>query len=66
MLRMPRNVFVLFRQYCSEHPPSHDPEENIDLSDLLDYAAGVNGALPPHNSETDFYPFLIKSPSFLV
>lgn len=65
MLRTPRNVFGLFRRYCSEHPPSHDPEENIDLSDLSDYAAGANGALPPQHSETNLYPFPNKS-SFLL
>ena len=63
--RTPRNVFGLFRQYCSDQPPSHDPEENIDLSDLSDFATGTAGTSQPHNGETDFYPFPNKS-SFLL
>ena len=60
--RTPRNVFGLFRQYCSDRSPSHDPEENIDLFDLSNFSTGAS---QPHNNESDFFPFPNKN-SFLL
>lgn len=34
--RSPLNAFRLLRQYFSTSPPSHDPEELVDFSDLCD------------------------------
>lgn len=34
--RTSRNAFGLLRQYFSSSPPSHDPEELVDFSDLCD------------------------------
>lgn len=34
--RTPHNAFRLLREYFSSSPPSHDPEELIDFSDLCD------------------------------
>lgn len=31
-----RNIFGLFRRYFSSHPPTHDPEEYLELEDLSD------------------------------
>ena len=34
--RTPRNAFHLLREYLSPSPPSHDPEELVNFSDLCD------------------------------
>ncbi|KIM74574.1 hypothetical protein PILCRDRAFT_14341 [Piloderma croceum F 1598] len=36
LFKTPKNVFGLSRQYDSGQPPSHDPEEQVDLHDLSD------------------------------
>ena len=63
MFRTPRNIFGLLRQYCSDKPPSHDPEENVDLTDLTDNPTDADGTPQPQGS--DFHPFPNKS-SFLL
>jgi hypothetical protein len=65
MFRTPRNVFGLFRQYCSDRPPSHDPEKNIDLLDLSDYSTNETDSSDPQNNEDGFYPFPNEN-SFLL
>jgi len=65
IFRTPRNIFGLFRQYCSDKAPSHDPEGNVDLLDLSDYSTSSDGSLEPQNNEHDFYPFPNKN-SFLL
>jgi hypothetical protein len=47
ILRSPRNIFGLFRQYYAEKFPSHDPEERIALDDLTDT---TEDALEPHDA----------------
>ena len=42
-----RNRFGLFREYHSELPPTHDPEEAMVFEDLLDDANAGNSANPP-------------------
>jgi hypothetical protein len=58
-------VFGLFRRYCSDRPPFHDPEENIELSDLFDRPTTAGSASQPLNSAKKFYPFPNES-SFLL
>lgn len=67
MFRTPQNAFGLLRQYYSNQPPSHDPEENNDLFNLTDYPTNSPGS-SRHNSEPSepsFHPFPNKS-SFLL
>jgi Plavaka transposase len=55
----PRNIFGLFRKYCSEKPPSHDPEEHIDLhglSDDIPTIATPTSSQPSRNG-APFYPY---------
>jgi len=65
VFQTPRNVFGLFRRYCSDRPPSHDPEENVELSDLFDHPTATGSALQPLNNAKKFYPFPNES-SFLL
>jgi hypothetical protein len=65
VFQTPRNVFGLFRRYCSDRPPFHDPEENIELSDLFDRPTTAGSASQPLNSAKKFYPFPNES-SFLL
>jgi hypothetical protein len=65
LFQTPHNVFGLFRQYCSDKPPSHDPKEHIDLSNLSNFATGTSHTSQSHILEADFYPFPNKS-SFLL
>jgi len=58
-------VFGLFRQYWSDEPPSHDPEDNINLSDLYDNVTGTSDTSRPLNSPNIFSPFPNES-SFLL
>jgi hypothetical protein len=58
----PRNAFGLFRKYCSGQPPSHDPEDNIELADLCDNRTDTSQSL---NSPNIFFPFPNES-SFLL
>lgn len=64
LFRTPRNIFGLFRQYCSDQPPSHDPEEFVDLQDLSDNLPTAPPApfqpassLPPVANSSSFYPY---------
>jgi hypothetical protein len=65
MFQTPRNIFGLFRQYCSDKPPSHDPEENINLTDYSDYLTRVGDASQLGGSKSDFSPFPNEN-SFLL
>ena len=65
LFNTPRNTFGLWRQYNTETLPSHDPEENIQLSDLFD-----DNPLPQCNHaetlkspsiQNPFYPYPNKS-----
>lgn len=63
MFRMPQNAFGLLRQYYSNQPPSHDPEENNELFNLTNYPPNFLGS-SRHNSEPSepsFHPFPNKS-----
>src|SRR5882762_4791242 len=62
----PRNGFGLFRRYHSVRLPSHDPEESIELQDLINpvAVAGQTSSLPREANHT-FYPFPNKN-SFLL
>jgi hypothetical protein len=57
MFRTPRNVFGLLRQYRSDKPPSHDPEENVALFNLSDYPTNASGTPQPQNSNNYLHPF---------
>lgn len=46
LLRSPRNVFGLSRQYTTEEPPSHDPEEILTLNDLCSFPPAANLVRP--------------------
>jgi hypothetical protein len=52
----PRNIFGLFRKYCLDGSPLHDPEENVALEDLLD---GSTIAAPQTESsgQSSLYPY---------
>lgn len=49
--RTPRNAFRLLRQYFSSSPPSHDPEELVDFSDLCDGHGEVPNAQASEDSD---------------
>jgi hypothetical protein len=69
IFRTPRNAFGLYRQYYTDRLPSHDPEENIQLKDLVEESN--NGQASPvalsleHQSDNLLYPFPNKN-SFLL
>jgi hypothetical protein len=55
--RTNRNIFGLVRKYHSKKPPSHDPEEHINLQDLSDQpVAAVDVNSQTLNQDT-FYPY---------
>jgi hypothetical protein len=55
VLRTPRNIFGLFRQYRAERLPSHDPEEFVGFQDLQD--APVSTDRPLQNLDNIIYPY---------
>lgn len=61
ILKSPRNIFGLFRQYCAARFPAHDPCENAVSDDLMNASPDISSALPlnPH------YPYPNES-SFLL
>jgi hypothetical protein len=61
IIRTPRNIFGLVRQYFAEQLPSIDPEEHITLADLSPSA--VNGS--PIESRSTWLPFPNRN-SFLL
>jgi len=66
VFRTPRNIFGLFRQYCSEQPPSHDPEEYADLEGVSDdppiaTLASLQSASSSPLIDSLFYPYPNKS-----
>lgn len=73
--RTPKNAFRLLRQYFSSSPPSHDPEELVDFSDLCDgygesncqqNAIGAMDMIPSSSlPNTSFGPYPNES-SFLL
>jgi hypothetical protein len=62
IFRTPRNVFGLSRLY--QEPPSHDPEEHVDLNDLFDCSATAGNASRQHG-ENLFHPYPNRN-SFLL
>jgi len=53
-----RNIFGLFRRYYSERPPTHDPEEYVNLQDLSDEPTAVDGPSQwPQSSAFNFHPY---------
>ena len=63
LFKTPQNAFGLFRQYYSEIPPSHDPEEHVELQDLSDGPLDTSSNPPPN--ENVFHPYPNKN-SFLL
>ena len=63
IFKTPQNAFGLFRQYYSEKPPSHDPEEHVELQDLSDCPLDTSSDPPPN--ENMFHPYPNKN-SFLL
>ena len=57
ILKSPRNVFGLFRQYFATRFPDHDPEEKVILDDLID--------TPSTHPTNSYYPYPNQS-SFLL
>jgi hypothetical protein len=64
IFRTPRNTFGLIRQYFSETPPSHDPEEHLNTSDLSDEPISAT-AVQPSISDKLYSPYPNRS-SFLL
>ena len=46
LLKSPRNAFGLFRQYKAENFPSHDPESEVESTDLSDVLSDCRGDDP--------------------
>lgn len=60
------NVFGLSRKYVSQQCPSHDPEEHVILSDLVDEDQVTGGSFSEMSTgPVDFHPYPNKS-SFLL
>ena len=60
IFRTPQNAFGLLRQYFSDRLLSHNPEEHIDLQDLLEDSAAVTDTShqpPLIGVSSDFYPY---------
>jgi hypothetical protein len=55
VLRTPRNIFGLFRQYRADKLPSHDPEELVGFRDLQDGPTSCDQSL--QNLDSIFYPY---------
>jgi hypothetical protein len=60
ILKSPRNIFGLFRQYHATHFPEHDPEENVAVDDLMDITPDTL------SSPTDTYHPYPNQSSFLL
>jgi hypothetical protein len=54
-----RNRFGLFRRYCMEGPPSHDPEEHTTPDDLRDVSIDEESQVDV--SAQDYYPYSNRS-----
>jgi hypothetical protein len=66
ILRTPRNIFGLIRQYFGNKVPSVDPEERITLADLSPSVVGLHPSSTNHiQSRSKWWPFPNKS-SFLL
>ena len=50
----PRNIFGLSRRYETTDPPSHDPEDHLDLNAFSDIP---HGNTAPESPSTSFYPY---------
>jgi len=61
ILKSPRNIFGLFRQYHATGFPDHDPDENITSEDLADTSLD-SSSCPPADV---YYPYPNRS-SFLL
>jgi hypothetical protein len=62
IIRTPRNIFGLVRQYFAVEPPSVDPEDYVTLADMSPHSASIDS---PHQSRSKWRPFPNKS-SFLL
>ena len=61
IFRTPRNAFGLIRQYFSEMLPTHDPEEYIESSDLIDQPTPAVSS----TAQPDYSPYPNRN-SFLL
>lgn len=64
VLRTPKNVFGLVRQYLTDKLPSHDPEELVTLADLtsIPLPTSTNVPTPPAKKKSNpFFPYLNKN-----
>lgn len=59
------NLFGLSHKYLSQDPPTHDPEEHIILSGLIDKDQSEGGLSEIFTAPLDFHPYPNKS-SFLL
>jgi hypothetical protein len=66
IFRTPRNIFGLLRQYQSQELPSHDPEEHVDMQDLVDSPVTASTETSDADpTENPFYPYPNQN-SFLL
>ncbi|KAF7966162.1 hypothetical protein HWV62_39770 [Athelia sp. TMB] len=61
----PRNIFGLFRRYFLYHLPTHDPEQNINLQDLIDSPAVGDISLSALLTNASSSESSFAGPSFL-
>jgi hypothetical protein len=67
VFKAPKNIFSLFRQYHSTEPPTHDPEEYIDLQDLSNIPVHrPDGSPPPEETLEAAYDPYPNLSSFLL
>jgi hypothetical protein len=65
IFQTPWNIFGLYRRYQSQELPSHDPEEYVNLQDLVDSPTTNSQRQHPNSNEHSFYPYPNEN-SFLL
>ncbi|KAG6912597.1 hypothetical protein DXG01_013546, partial [Tephrocybe rancida] len=59
LFKTPRNVFGLSRTYCSSLAPSHDPDDNTTLMDMMDHETErlSNLIISPLSQQSPYHPY---------
>lgn len=57
ILRSPRNIFGLIRQYYAEKYPDHDPEDGVTLRDLSSIPDNEDLLASGQQDKTSFHPY---------
>ena len=61
VLRSPKNLFGLFRQYHATVFPSHDPDEHVFPEEIADLVDEPTPTKPDQDEDTAYAPYLNRS-----